>query len=239
MHRRKLLSRVSILTVAVAAAIFASGCSGTSDEQQLLKKYFDASRMRDNATLANIAAVSFRPQEEGSVQSFSVVSVTEDPPRQLRIQELNKAFEAVRQADEEFTKTKREYQDKNIDAIDRVLKAERENKPLSGRDATVQKEWTTWREETAANAKKVSDARQALNAERSVAELSAYDARDPINILDYEGSLHSKQVAISARVRTPDNQTADKEIVVTLQRAELKGKSGELRNGRWVITGIK
>lgn len=239
MHRRKLLSRVSILTVAVAAAIFASGCSGTSDEQQLLKKYFDASRMRDNATLANIAAVSFRPQEEGSVQSFSVVSVTEDPLRQLRIQELNKAFEAVRQADEEFTKTKREYQDKNIDAIDRVLKAERENKPLSGRDATVQKEWTTWREETAANAKKVSDARQALNAERSVAELSAYDARDPINILDYEGSLHSKQVAISARVRTPDNQTADKEIVVTLQRAELKGKSGELRNGRWVITGIK
>jgi uncharacterized protein YyaL (SSP411 family) len=230
---------VSILTVAVAAAIFASGCSGTSDEQQLLKKYFDASRMRDNATLANIAAVSFRPQEEGSVQSFSVVSVTEDPPRQLRIQELNKAFEAVRQADEEFTKTKREYQDKNIDAIDRVLKAERENKPLSGRDATVQKEWTTWREETAANAKKVSDARQALNAERSVAELSAYDARDPINILDYEGSLHSKQVAISARVRTPDNQTADKEIVVTLQRAELKGKGGELRNGRWVITGIK
>jgi len=238
MHRRNVLSRVSVVSAALAAAILASGCSGTSDEQQVLKKYFDASRMRDNVTLANIAAVSFRPQEEGSVQSFSIRNVTADPPRQLRIQELNKAFEDARRADEEFTKSKKEYQDKNIEAIDRVLKAERENKP-AGRDAAVQKDWTKWREETAANAKKVSDARQALNAERSIAELSVYDARDPVNILDYEGTLQTKQVAISARVRTPDNQTSDKELVITLQRAELTGKAGEARTGRWIISGIK
>jgi hypothetical protein len=221
------------------AALALSGCGGGEGEQQVLKKYFDASRMRDNVTAGNIATVSFRPQEEGIVQSFSVVSIAPESRRTLRIKEVDAAYAQTKQQDDEFTKAKKEYQDKNIEAIDRVLRAERENKRITGKDADVQREWTKWREDTAAHAKRSADARRAASVEKSVAELSVYDARNPVNIADYDGELITKDVTISARVRTPDNQTVDKQMVVTLQRAELKNAAGDARSGRWIITEIK
>ena len=238
MHRRNILSWLPVVVV-LTAAVLASACSSAGEEQQLLKKFFDASRMRDNTTLNNIAAVAFRPQEEGSVQSFSIVSVSPETRRTLRIKELNAAFDAAKKEDDEFTKSKKEYQDKNIEAIDRVLKAERENKPLRGNDAEVQKQWTKWREQTQAVSKKVSEARKAAADEQSIAGLSIYDARNPVNVADYDGDLASKDVTISAKVKAPDGQTSDKQLVLTLQRAELKNAAGEARNGRWAITGIK
>ncbi len=237
MHRRKLVSWLPVVAPVLALFILA-GCGGSTDEQQVIKKYFDASRMRDQTTLANIATVPFRPQEEGTIQRYSVVSVSEEQRRTLRIKELNAAVEAAKKEDDEFTKKKKEYQDVNIEAIDRVLRAERENKPLRGRDLDVQKAWTKWREETAAVSKKLSEARKAANDERSVAEQSVYDARNPINLADYDGELVTKQVTISATVRSPDNQSADRQLVITLQRAEVKGAAGA-RTGRWLITAIK
>ena len=238
MHRRNILSWLPAVVV-LTAAVLASACSIAGEEQQLLKKFFDASRMRDNTTLNNIAAVAFRPQEEGTVQSFSIVSVSPEARRTLRIKEFNAAFDAAKKEDDEFTKNKKEYQDKNIEAIDRALKAERENKPLRGNDAEVQKQWTKWREETQAVSKKVSEARKAAADEQTIAALSVYDARNPVNVADYDGDLASKDVTIAAQAKAPDGQTSDKQLVVTLQRAELKNAAGEARNGRWVITGIK
>lgn len=238
MHRRYLQSWMSVLALVLAAGWAASGCSAP-EEQLTIRKYFDASRMRDNVTLNNIATVSFRPQEEGIVQSFRIVSVSPEQRRPLRIKELNAAYEAAKKADEEFTARKKEYQDKHLEAIDRVLRAEREGRPLRGPDLQVQKEWARWREETAEYAKKVSDARRAAAEEAQVPELSVYDARNPIRIADYEGEIISKDVTIDAEVRTPDNQVVRKQLVVTMQRAELKGPGGEQRQGRWIITSIK
>jgi len=238
MHRRNILSWLPVVVV-LTAAVLASACSGGAEEQQLLKKFFDASRMRDNVTLNNIAAVAFRPQEEGTVQSFSIVSVAPETRRTLRIKELNAAFDAAKKEDDEFTKSKKDYQDKNIDAIDRVLKAERENKPLRGNDLEVQKQWTTWREDTQHMSKKVSEARKAAADEQTIPALSVYDARQPVNVSDYDGELASKDVTITAKVRSADGQAADKQLVVTLQRAELKTAAGEARIGRWVITAVK
>ena len=237
MHRRNILSWLPVVAILTAAAL-AAAC-GAGEEQQVLKKFFDASRMRDNVTLNNIAAVAFRPHEEGVVQTFSVESVSPEARKTLRIKELNAAFDAAKKEDDEFTKNKKEYQDKNIEAIDRVLKAERENKPLRGADAEVQKQWTKWREDTQHMAKKVSDARKAAAEEQSIAGLSIYDAREPVKVADYDGELASKDVTISARVRAPDGQVADKQMVVTLQRAELKNAAGEARMGRWVVTAVK
>lgn len=237
MHRWKLLSWLPVVAPVLALVILA-GCGGSTDEQQVIKKYFDASRLRDQTTLANIATVPFRPQEEGTIQSYSIVSVGEAQRHTLRIKELNAAFEAAKKEDDEFTKKKNKYQDANIEAIDRVLRAERENKPLRGKDLDVQKAWVKWREETAAVSKKASEARKAASDERSIAELSVYDARNPINLGDYDGELVTKDVTISATVKSPDNQSAQKQLVVTLQRAEVKGAAGA-RLGRWLVTGIK
>ena len=106
-----------------------------------------------------------------------MVNVSEVQTRPLRVKEYSKEHDEARVADEDFTKRKKAYQDANIEAIDRVLKAERANGKLAGRDAEVQAAWAKWREETQQHAKRISDARTKLSAERGVAELSLFDPR--------------------------------------------------------------
>ncbi|MCA1563554.1 MAG: hypothetical protein LC804_25975 [Acidobacteria bacterium] len=52
-----------------------------------------------------------------------------------------------------------------------------------------------------------------------------------------DGELASKDVTISAQVLTPDRQVISRRMVVTLERAELKGE-GRDRRGRWIVTSI-
>ena len=236
--RRKLLSWLPVVA-AVLTLVVLSACSGSSGEQQVLKKYFDASRLRDNRTTANIATVSFRPSEEGSVQSFGIETVGEELRTPLGIKELSNAYEQAKAADEEFSKSKKTYQDENLEAIDRVLRAERENTRLRGRDLEVQAGWTKWREEMAVSAKNVSEAQQALSAARSVAELSVFDASNPVDVTQYDGDMISKEITINARIRTPDDQNVEKALKVTIKRAVLRGgPAGEI-SGRWIITSIQ
>ena len=74
---------------------------------------------------------------------------------------------------------------------------------------------------------------------KSIAELSVFNAANPIDVSQYEGQLITKDVVINAKVRTPDEQTVDKKLDVIMSRAELKGPTGDVRNGRWIITSIK
>lgn len=238
MYGRKLLSWLpAVAAVLLMAAL--SACAGSSAEQQVLKKYFDASRLRDNRTTANIATVSFRPSEEGTVQSFSVVSTSEEMRTPLKIKELSDAYDQAKSADEEFSKNKKAYQDEHLDAIDRVLRAERENTRLRGRDLEVQTEWTKYREEMAESAKKVSDAQQALSAARSVAELSVFSPTNPVDVTQYDGDMITKEITINAKIKTPDDQNVEKQLKVTIQRAELRGGPAGEVSGRWVITSIQ
>lgn len=239
MHRRMLqwwLPGIAAVTLAVIVA----GCSGTADEQEVIKKYFDASRLRDQTTLANIATVAFRPSEDGVVQSFSIKSVTDEPLHTLRIKELSAAYDEAKKADDEFSKRKNAYQEENIDALARVVKAEANNTRLRGKDLQVQQEWNKWREEMAEHAKAVSEAQQALANERGIAELSVFNAAHPINVTDYDGQLITKDVTIAAKVRTPDGQSVDRNLLIKISRADLtNGPNGDTRTGRWIITEIK
>ena len=71
----------------------------------------------------------------------------------------------------------KEYQDKNLDAINRVVKIEQSGKGKpTGKDLEVQAGWRTWRDESSVVQKAVSEARMALQAERKVADLSAPDS---------------------------------------------------------------
>lgn len=238
MHRRTLLSWLPGIA-AVTVIVIASGCSGGGDEQQIINKYFAASRLRDQTTLANIATVSFRPSEDGVVQGFSIASIGDEQPHTLRIKELSAAYDEAKKADDEFSKNKNKYQEENIEAIARVLKAESSNTKLRGKDLEVQQQWSKWREEQATHSKVVSDAQQALGAERSIAELSVFNAANPINVTDYDGQLITKDVTINANVRTPDGKNVDRKLLIRMSRADLKGPSGNQRAGRWIITGIK
>jgi hypothetical protein len=238
MVRPKPTSLLLLVVVALPALLVMGGCGG-SEEQALLTKYFSASRMRDNATLGNIATVSFSPADNGVVQSFDVVSAGQEEKVALKLKELKAAEDAARQADEAFNKEKKAYQDANLEAIERVIKAERDGTTLKGKDLEVQNTWTKWREDSKTSSGKLAEARQALAAERGVAEISAFDARNPVDPSLFDGDLITKDMVVKAKVKKGDAEPADQNLHVKFQRVDLRnGPNGQTVAGRWVITHI-
>ena len=233
MHRPRLTALVLFVLTAMLA-----GCSGLPEES-LLTNFFRASRLRDNTTLANISMVSLRPSEDGIVRSFDIESVSEESRRPMRTKALAEAFLEVAAAEEEFSDRKQAYQDENLEAIERVLEAEGEGEEPRSADQEVQEAWTQWREEMAQHARTVSDARTALGEERVVAEGSMFNPSTEIDITQYEGEIASKTVRIIAQVQTPEDQTEERTLVVTLERAELTDPDGAPATGRWIITALE
>ena len=233
MHRPRLTAPVLFIL-----AVMVSGCS-SAPEQQLISNFFRASRMRDNTTLANISMVSFRPTEEGIVRSFDIDSISEERRRPMRAKEFAEALQAAEATEEEFADRKQAYQDENLAAIERVLEAEREGEEPGRRDLEIQEAWTEWRDEMAQHAQTVSDARAVLSEERVVAEGSVFSAVSEVNIMLLEGEIASKTVRIAAEVTTPDDQTSQQTLVITVERAELTEPDGAPVTGRWIITSLE
>jgi len=217
--------------------VVAMACGG-GEEKTLLTKYFTASKIADNMTLANIATVSFDPKIDGQMGSFSIVSVSEEKVTPLELKKHAADLKAATDEEKAFTAKKTEYQDANTEVIDRILKAEGKNQPLKGKDAEIQKEWNKWREETAVHAKKVSELRKRVAEDQPIVEISCQDQRNPIDTTAYEGETASKDVTIEGQVKT-DAGTATKKYVLTLERVTLKNVNGRDVVGRWVITDRK
>lgn len=227
---------------AIAFAIAAAACGSSAREEPQLRQFFRASGLRDSQTLANFAATSFDPREQGIVQTFEVTNVSEERKTPLELKALARAHDEARAAQDEFSRRKIEYQKANEDAIDRVLKAERANSRISGKDAEVQAAWTKWRTETADLAKKVSDARAKLQSQRPVAELSVENPRAPVDITTVDGEMVSKDVTVNAKVKLPADkggQTVDKTLIITMQRVVAKTADGKDVPAKWIITRIQ
>ena len=137
-----------------------------------------------------------------------------------------------------FSVKMKAFQEANLDAIDRILKAEGKNQTLKGKDAELQKEWTKWREEARVHSKKVSEIRKVVAGAQPIVEISCQDQRNPIDVQAYEGEVASKDVTIEGRVKQ-EAGTATKKYLFTLQRVILKGVNGKDNVGRWVITDRK
>jgi hypothetical protein len=226
-------------SVVVVLAIAAADCGGASSEQQLLTNFFRASRVRDNATLSNIATVQFNPRTDGSVQDFEVTSVGPEQRRTLQIQQAMAEVEQAKAAETEFAKRKKEYQDANMPALQRVSTSQREKKPITGKDAEVLAAWTKISTEELATKKRSSQARTKAAAETSLAIGSLTPpGRPDVDVKGMDVEVVSKEVTVNAQVKTPDGQTTPKTMVFTFQRAIGK-KDGQTSEGRWLITGLK
>ena len=228
-------SRVPAFGLLSAALVLAVACSGS--EQALVGQFFSASRLRDNTSLDNLATVMFDPRTQGTVTTFTVQTIAPEQRKALSLKALAKAQEDARAEDAAFTKRKEEYQNANLEAIQRVLKAERENTKLAPKDAEVQVAWTKYREESAAMSKKVADARRSLKAETQFVDQSVNAGRTAIDVTKYDGDVVWRDVTVSAPVRMPSGETVDKTLVLTLQRAVLKGDKE--MNGRWIVTKFR
>jgi hypothetical protein len=224
----------SFATFLAAATLI--GCASTP-EQPILNQFFTASRLRDNTSLANFATVAFEPNAQGVIIRFDITNVTPEQRRPLGLRTLAKAHLDAEAADTDFSKRKFEYQTENLDAIKRVLKSERDNAKPAAKDAQVQVTWSKLVEDGAAISKKVVDAKRKLAAEKAVADMSVNGGPTHVDVAKYDGELVSKDISISAPVKLPNGQTAQKNLVVTMQRAVLKGDK-EI-TGRWIITAIR
>jgi len=232
---------VYLLASMVLAAAALSACSSPhASEENLVRQFFRASGLRDSQTLSNFSTVSFEPKTEGTVADFEITSVSPVRTEPLRVIELNRAVTDADAANKAFNERKKTYQDANSDSIDRVLKTEKSGGKLTGRDAQVQAEWTKWRDESGAEAKKVSGARAALSDARPIAELSlmANSGSPTPTVEELNGTLVSKDISVKAQVRGADGATSEKNYVMTAQRAVVKSDKGE-RQGKWIITAIK
>jgi hypothetical protein len=59
-------------------AVVAAGCGVLSPEEQLLMRFFEASRLHDTTMVATLSSVTFNPRTEGVVEEFDVQDVEDD-----------------------------------------------------------------------------------------------------------------------------------------------------------------
>ncbi len=226
-----------LVAAGLAAAGSAAGCGGGGEERSLIRNFFTASRVNDRTTLGNIAMVAFDPAQDGSVGGFDVETVGEEQRRPLRMRELGAAVAEARQAEQDHAGRMKAYQDENLDAIARVVEAERAGEAVRRRDQSVQEEWRKFRDEDQDLSRAQSDAESALAAESAVAQVSAYDPNNPIDVQAFEGELVTKEVTINATVDR-DGSSEERMMAITLQKVELDGPDGMI-DGRWVIADIQ
>ena len=219
-------------------AVIAVACGG-GEEKNLLNKYFMASKMADNLTLANIATVAFDPKTDGQMQTFSILSVSEPVSSPIELKANAAALKVVMDEEKAFTEKKKKYQDEHSDVIDRILKAEQKKQPVRGADAEIQKEWNTFLAEQSVISGKLSDARRKANSGRSLVEISIQDQREPIYVTAFEGEIKSKDVTIEGSVKPETGAAVTKKFVLTMKQAILKNVNGKDRAGRWVVTDRK
>jgi hypothetical protein len=230
-------TKLWLIVPVLLLAVIAVACAG-GEEKTLFNKYFMASKMNDNLTLANIATVSFDPKADGQMQTFSIVSITEPKTAPLELKAHATELQAVVDEEKAFTEKKKKYQDDNTEAIDRILKAEGKKQPVRGKDADIQKEWNKFLEEQAVISKKMSEARRRASAGRGLVEISIQDQRNPIDVTAFDGELRSKEVVIEGKVKPETGDAVTKKFLFTLQQAVLN-VAGKTREGRWVITDRK
>jgi hypothetical protein len=225
---------VAAALLIIPSAVFLIACS-RPPEQQFLTQFFRAARGRDNTTVGRMSAVEMDPRTQGSVEDFSITSVGEEQRTPLTFKPLFEAEARAREEEQAFLKTKIEYQTANLKAIEEVLKIEATPEPkFPPALQKVKDEWDKWREGIAAHAKATAAASAAIKRATGVAEASLTQPGQPaLDAKGFQGETIKKDVVINADVRTPEGQTTQKTLTVTLERV-----AGGGREGRPIITKI-
>jgi hypothetical protein len=211
------------------------GCS-KPPEQQFLTQYFRAAKARDNTTVGRMAAVVIDPRTQGSVDDFEITSIGQETRTPLTFAPLLEAEAKAKETEQAFLKTKIEYQNANIKAIEEVLKIEQTNSTvkLTPAQEKIKAEWNTWREGISAHAKATASATAAIKQATGLAEASLTQPGQPaLDPKTFSGETIKKDVVVAATMKTPDGATAQKTLTVTIERV-----AGNGREGRPIITKI-
>lgn len=225
---------VAAALLIVPSMLFVIGCS-RPPEQQFLTQFFRAARARDNATVGKMSAVELDPRSQGSVESFSIESASPETRSPLTFKPFFEAEAKAAEEEKAFLKTKIDYQNANIKAIEEVLKLEDQpNVKFTPAQQKIKDEWDKWREGIAEHARTTAGAGAAIKRATSVAEASLTQPGQPsLDPKTFEGETIRKDVTVKADFKTPEGQTSQKTLVVTIERV-----TGGGREGRPIITKI-
>lgn len=234
-NRRSGLVFAAVVLPVVMTAV---ACS-RPPEQQFLTQFFRAAKARDNTTLAMMSAVSLDPREKGSVEDFTITSVTPEARTPLDLKTLLQAERQAKDAEAEFAKRKMEYQTTNLPMIEQVVKLERDPAAkMNAAQQAVKAAWDKWRADSTTFTRAVSAARTAVVNAIGPAEASLTQPGQPdFDAAAFQGEMVAKDVVLDAQIRNPQGQTAPATLTVTMTRA-VGTLGGQAREGRWIITKI-
>ena len=222
----------------VPSTLLVISCS-RPPEQQFLTQFFRATRARDNTTIGRMSAVELDSRSQGTVESFSITSISPEKRTPLTFAPLFEA--ATRAAEEEkaFLKTKIEYQNANIKVIEQVIKLEADPAAkMTPEQLRIKGEWDKWREGIAAHARSEASARALIKSSTGLAEASLTQPNQPpLDPKTFQGETIAKDVVVAAKVKTPDGATVDKTLTITIERVA-SSSGGTRREGRPIITKI-
>ncbi|HYB97040.1 MAG TPA: hypothetical protein VEC39_18860 [Vicinamibacterales bacterium] len=232
--RSRSAKAIAAALLIVPAVMFVAGCS-RPPEQQFLSQFFRAARGRDNTTVGRMSAVEIDPRTQGTIEDFSIENISEETRTPLTFKPLFEAEAKAREEERAFLKTKIEYQNANIKAIEEVLKLEAQpDAKFTPAQQKIKAEWDKWREGIARHARLSSAATAAIKRATSVAEASLTQPGQPaLDPKTFEGETIRKDVTVKAQFKSPEGQTSEKTLVITLERV-----AGGGREGRPIITKI-
>ena len=225
---------VAAALLIIPSLVFVIGCS-RPPEQQFLTQFFRAAKARDNATVGKMSAVELDPREKGSVEGFSIESISTETKTPLSFKPFFDAEAKAAEDEKAFLKTKIDYQTANIKAIEEVLKIEAQPTPkYTPAQQKVKDEWDKWRQGIADHARTTATASANIKRATSVAEASLTQPGQPaLDPKTFEGETIKKDVTVKAKFKSPEGQTSDKTLVITIERV-----TGGGREGRPIITKI-
>jgi len=120
MHRLGALSAAGVLCLL-------SACAGAPDEQ-VLTRFFEASRTLDSTRLDRFATVVFHPRTDGSVQRFSVTDRNADRRRSINASNREAAVRSLAASQRQDD----DLSDASVGIIERELTVEAEVRAPSG-----------------------------------------------------------------------------------------------------------
>ena len=228
------MKKIAAAILLVPATLGVIACS-RPPEQQFLTQFFRAARGRDNTTVGRMSAVEIDPRTQGAIEDFEITSIGDERREPLTFKPLFEAEAKAKEEEKAFLATKIEYQTANIKAIEEVLKLEAQpGAKFTPAQQKVKAEWDKWREGIAAHARATASATTAIKQSTGLAEASLTQPNQPpLDARTFQGETISKDVVVSADVKTPDGQTTKKTLTVTIARV-----AGGGREGRPIITKI-
>src|SRR5436190_11361851 len=102
--------RAGLAALASTVLVSVIACTSVATEEKIVKDFFRASKIRDNAALGASAVATFEPRTDGTVQSLTFVGVSPERSVALQVKQFDDAFDKAKADEEAFTKEKNAYQ---------------------------------------------------------------------------------------------------------------------------------